>query len=360
LNLPIAERGLVAANAATATTLSAAAGGISALFTNLVIEERRTGEYTFVMLMAINGCLSGLVAITSGCSVVEPWAALVTGVVAGWIYMTSSYLLERCRIDDAVNAIPVHMCNGAWGLIATGLFASPRRLDLTYGSSDHIGLFYSFARDSRPDGVLLACQLVALVLIFGWTFCTMVPFFFWLNYRGWLRSDSYEELIGLDISYHGGALRNTVDDGVGVQFIDARRKQAKELHRTQVHIPSHLPNPHNRVAGHVEVDLGSGKSSSETYPTQVDDHYDGADCGYYDEEQIEEEVRAPMPVQDESVCRQSNFVEPMDDYSQSDDLGVDDLRLRPEAGIDIGGDFDYCVATTDRGNDNQYDQNTLY
>ena len=185
LNLLVDERGVVAANAAKTTTLSAAGGGIASLFTNLVLDERRTGEYHFVMLMAINGCLSGLVAITSGCSVVEPWAALVIGSLAGLIYLGSSKLLEKFRIDDAVNAIPVHMCNGAWGLIATGLLASPRLVELTYGSAGHVGLFYSFARDPKPDFVLLACQLVLLLFILGWTFCTMVPFFLWLNYRGW-------------------------------------------------------------------------------------------------------------------------------------------------------------------------------
>lgn len=107
--LPIEQIGLVAANNAVSTALSAAAGGLSALFTNLVIEERKTGEYRFIMLVATNGTLSGLVAITSGCSVVEPWAAFVIGLIAGWNYLWSSALLEWLKIDDAVNAIPVHM-----------------------------------------------------------------------------------------------------------------------------------------------------------------------------------------------------------------------------------------------------------
>ncbi len=104
--------GKAAANAAVSTALAGAAGGVSALFTNLYIEERRTGEPHFSLVMAMNGALGGLVAVTSGCGVVEPWAAMMIGVVAGWIYIYVSGLLLRLRIDDAVDAIPVHMANG--------------------------------------------------------------------------------------------------------------------------------------------------------------------------------------------------------------------------------------------------------
>lgn len=236
LNLANPDRGLVAANAAVSTALSAATGALTSLFTHLFIVERRTGEYQFVMLMATNGALSGLVAVTSGCAVVEPWAALVIGTVAGWIYLSSSALLERLRIDDAVNAIPVHMFNGMWGLVATGLLASPNKLELTYGQARNPGLFYSFGEGS-PNGTLLACQVVTLLMIGAWTFCTMIPFFSWLNYKGWLRADSYEELVGLDISYHGGGMRFTVDNGVGIQFIEAhKRQQTKQAsHRGAFH-----------------------------------------------------------------------------------------------------------------------------
>ena len=142
-------------------------------------EERITGEPKFVIQMAMNGALSGLVAVTSGCALMEPYGAIITGLVAGWLYMLSSALLIKLRIDDAVDAIPVHMVNGCWGLIATGLLASPRLLELTYGSnsSDHPGLFYG------GTGNLLLCQLMAVLFILGWTFITMFPFFIWLNYR---------------------------------------------------------------------------------------------------------------------------------------------------------------------------------
>jgi hypothetical protein len=177
--------------------------------------------------MATNGVLSGLVAITSGCTVVEPWAAVVIGLIAGWNYLWSSNFLEHLKIDDAVNAIPVHMVNGIWGLVATGLLASPRLQRLTYGKDDNPGLFYSFG-EGQPNGKLLGCQVIAIVFILGWTFVTMLPFFIYLNVKGWLRSDSYEEIVGLDVSYHGGGMRVSVDDGAGIQFVEAHRRRQKE------------------------------------------------------------------------------------------------------------------------------------
>ena len=63
--------GNAAATAAVSTALAGSAGGICALFTNLYIEERRTGEPHFSLAMAMNGALSGLVAITAPCGVIE-------------------------------------------------------------------------------------------------------------------------------------------------------------------------------------------------------------------------------------------------------------------------------------------------
>jgi Amt family ammonium transporter len=213
LLLGIPEFGEAAATAAVSTALAGAAGGVSALFTNLYLEERLTGEPHFSLVMAMNGALSGLVAITSGCAVVEPWAAVVIGIVSGWVYIYTSNLLIRLRIDDAVNAIPVHMFNGIWGVLASGLVASPRKMELVYETSEHVGWFYSMGNGSF-DAALLGCQVTMLLFILGWTFFTMMPFFIWLNYMGWLRADSLEELVGLDISYHGGM---DFQDGGGVK-----------------------------------------------------------------------------------------------------------------------------------------------
>lgn len=239
--------GEVAANAAVATALSGAAGGICALFTNLWWEERMTGEPKFVIQMAMNGALSGLVAVTSGCAYIEPWAAIVTGLVAGWLYMLSSALLIRLRIDDAVNAIPVHMVNGFWGLIATGLFTSPRLLALTHGVGDNAGLFYT------GSGNLFGNQVCAALFILGWTFITMFPFFIWLNYRGWLRADSLEELVGLDVSYHGRSTHGENGD-IKREYIEAYNRYKGTIRKESHH------GHNNRVPELEKLPFGGGDS----------------------------------------------------------------------------------------------------
>ena len=215
----------VAALAATNTTLAAAAGGVSSLFINLVIMEHLTGEATYNLNFAMNGCLGGLVSITAGCGVVEPWAAIVTGLIAGMLYLLSSKMLMKICIDDAVDAIPVHMVNGIWGLISTGFFASPRRLQDVYGQSDYVGWFYAWGRGSGNFN-LMGCQLVGILFIAGWVTVIMLPFFLLLNYMGWFRSDALEEIVGLDMSYHGGSNLNMNE--VKPQYIEAYQRRRSE------------------------------------------------------------------------------------------------------------------------------------
>ena len=93
--------------------------------------------------------------------------------------------------------IPIHMFSGIWGSFATGLFAVPRYIKMSHPQASSAGAFYS-------NGKLLACQLMGILWVMGWVSFTMFPFFCILHYKGWLRADSLEEIVGLDVSYHGG------------------------------------------------------------------------------------------------------------------------------------------------------------
>ena len=159
--------------------------------------------YTWDTTAAMNGCLTGLVAITAGCATVEPWAAFVIGIVAGWVYLAASSLMIRLKIDDAVDAIPVHMFGGMWGVIATGLFTSPRRLETAFGTTENVGWFYEWARGSG-NFTLIGCQLVSLLFVVGWSACIFAPFCMVLKLLNWLRIDPLEEEVGMDISRHKG------------------------------------------------------------------------------------------------------------------------------------------------------------
>jgi ammonium transporter, Amt family len=72
-----------------------------------------------------NGLLAGLVAITAPCAFVSVSGAIIIGAVAGALVVFAVFFVERtARIDDPVGAISVHGFNGAWGVIAVGLFAN--------------------------------------------------------------------------------------------------------------------------------------------------------------------------------------------------------------------------------------------
>lgn len=228
LVIPTANAETVLPLSGVNTTLAGGTAGIVALFANLLMLERSTGEPVFDLKFLMNGSLSGLVSITAACGIVEPWAAVAIGACAGLLYMLGSWALIKLRLDDAVDAIPVHMLNGAWGLIAVGLLASPDRLEAAYGSSDHVGWFYSFAHGGS-DGTLLACQLVGILFIFGWIMFTMFPFFIWLDMKGWFRSDPLDEIVGLDTSYHGGCLLGSSGESFDSQAIAAIMQKKDEL-----------------------------------------------------------------------------------------------------------------------------------
>lgn len=178
-------------------------------------DKLKTGKYDLNIQVALNGLLSGCVAITGACGTIEPWAACLIGMISGWVYLLGSSTLVRWKIDDAVDAIPVHLFNGIWGTIATGLFSSPVRTKMAYGQDDHVGFFYMIGKGTF-DLTLLVNQLVGLVFLLGWAAITTVPFFWALDYLGWMRANSMEELIGLDTNAVDiDAVRNNLTaDGV--------------------------------------------------------------------------------------------------------------------------------------------------
>ncbi|WP_458233024.1 ammonium transporter, partial [Roseateles sp. P5_E8] len=72
---------------------------------------------------AYNGPLAGLVAVCAGSDVMHPLGALVTGGVAGWVFVKFFTLTQnRWKIDDVLGVWPLHGLCGAWGGIACGIF----------------------------------------------------------------------------------------------------------------------------------------------------------------------------------------------------------------------------------------------
>jgi Amt family ammonium transporter len=70
-----------------------------------------------------NGALAGLVAVCAGSDVMHPIGALVTGGIAGIIFVRGfTFTQERLKIDDVLGVWPLHGLCGLWGGIACGIF----------------------------------------------------------------------------------------------------------------------------------------------------------------------------------------------------------------------------------------------
>jgi Amt family ammonium transporter len=155
------------------TCLAAAAGGIgAAVFSRFLYKN-------LDLTMFMNGVLGGLVGITAGADQMLPTSAIFIGLVAGVIVVLSVALLDKCKLDDPVGAIPVHLFCGIWGTLAVGLVGEMAGFDQFM--------------------VQLACVGItgAFCIIFGTIITLLVK-----SIAG-LRVDEKEEVQGLDIAEHG-------------------------------------------------------------------------------------------------------------------------------------------------------------
>ena len=72
-----------------------------------------------------NGPLAGLVAICAGSDLMHPLGALVTGAMAGGLFVWMFTLTQnRWKIDDVLGVWPLHGLCGAWGGVAAGIFGA--------------------------------------------------------------------------------------------------------------------------------------------------------------------------------------------------------------------------------------------
>lgn len=139
--------------------------------------------------MTLNGSLAGLVAITAGCSVVDPWAAAVIGICSGILVVLGiEFVDKKLHIDDPVGAVGVHGVNGMFGALACGLF------------NRDTGLF------TTGDPGQLAVQAIGVLAIVAWTAVLMTVCFLVIKKTIGLRVSKAEEIKGLDSTEHGLAM----------------------------------------------------------------------------------------------------------------------------------------------------------
>ena len=136
--------------------------------------------------MCLNGALAGLVAITAGCDVVDPFGAFLIGLTAGGLVVASvEFFDKKAKIDDPVGAISVHGACGMFGTLAVGLFA-------TDGGVCYGGGFR-----------LLGIQAIGVLAVAAWVAVMMTIIFQAIKHTIGLRVEQEIEIDGLDLHEHG-------------------------------------------------------------------------------------------------------------------------------------------------------------
>ena len=152
------------------TCLASATGILGAMVTSWGIQHKPD------LTMVLNGSLAGLVGITAGADVVSVNAAMLIGLIAGFIVVVSVLAIDRAHLDDPVGAVSVHLVCGIWGTLAVGIF-----------SADH-----SFMT-----------QAIGILAYGAFSFVAAMVIFLAVKAILGLRVSPEEERMGLDVGEHG-------------------------------------------------------------------------------------------------------------------------------------------------------------
>lgn len=148
--------------------------------------------------MMANGLLAGLVAITAPCAFVNSVAAFFIGGVAGVLVVIAVLFVEDVlKVDDPVGAVAVHGVNGAWGVLALGLFA-----DGTYGHGLN-GVEGSVRGLLYGDPWQFAAQAIGVVTCAVFVFVMFYAFFNIVEATLGNRVKAEDEIEGLDMPEMG-------------------------------------------------------------------------------------------------------------------------------------------------------------
>ena len=158
------------------TNLAAATGVVGAVAATYFFAKKQS-----LMESIFSGALGGLVAITAGSDILRPVQSLFVGLITGAVMTLGTVLLQKLKIDDAVNAIPIHAFGGVCGAVLCALFASPQYLPL-----------HSRLRQLRV-------QLLGAGINFVWAFGTGLILFLIIKKTVGLRVQDEEEEKGLNI-----------------------------------------------------------------------------------------------------------------------------------------------------------------
>lgn len=165
----------------------------AALVSWMIVERVKVGKPTLVG--AATGLVAGLAVITPAAGFVEPWAAIIMGLIVSPIcYFAISFCKAKIGYDDALDAFGCHAVGGVVGGICTGVFCVP---ELSW--TDFGGVLYT------GDVSLLCSQIagIAVTIVFVGILDVVLAFIVKACFKGSLRVSEEKEAQGLDIAAHG-------------------------------------------------------------------------------------------------------------------------------------------------------------
>jgi len=176
--------GGLAASAFTVTNVAAAAATITWVLASYAHSRKVS------VVGAACGAVAGLVAITPASGFVTVGGALIIGLVAGGLCFSATLLRARTKVDDALDVFAVHGVGGAFGAIATGVFASSA-----------IQSAYSGLLEGNPQQ--LVNQLIAVGATVGYAVVGTFVIIKLVDALLGIRVNKEAEEMGLDLSVHG-------------------------------------------------------------------------------------------------------------------------------------------------------------
>jgi ammonium transporter, Amt family len=178
--------GGLAASAFVVTNTAAAAATITWVGASYL----RTRKVSVVG--AACGAVAGLVAITPASGFVTAGGALVIGLAAGGLCYSATLLRARSKVDDALDVFAVHGVGGAFGAIATGVFATAAVQESYRGLID-------------GNAGQVATQLLAVGATIGYAVVGTFLIVKVVDVILGIRVPSTQEETGLDLAVHGEA-----------------------------------------------------------------------------------------------------------------------------------------------------------
>ncbi len=142
------------------------------------------------VLGTATGGVVGLAAVTPASGYITPLAALAIGTIAAVLSYYAMLFRMRRNIDESLDVWACHGIGGAWGTIATGIFATT--LVNPAGAN---GLLYG-------NGGLLVTQVTAVAVTWVYAFVVTLILAKVIDATMGLRVSEEEEAVGLDVSQH--------------------------------------------------------------------------------------------------------------------------------------------------------------